>query len=312
MVDVVIVTNNSRDMVLECIGHLVDESIASITVVDNASQDDTAAAVGERAPHVRLVRLDDHAGLSFAFNRGSECGSAPYVLFLNDDMFTERGAIDRLAAVLEARPGAASAGGRLVDATTLVTQDAYRPRAFPTLAGYAVTLSGLDRLWPRNPWSAPRSHRDLDDSGAAVEVDQPAGSGLLVRRSALERIGGWDEGYWFWFEDVDISRRLAAHGTAVWAPDAAFRHLGGATVGRWTAAESLRRMLHGMVRFGSLHFPRSQTRALGALLVLMAVPRALVFRVLDAKKYALYRDLTRNGAALLRRRPAPGLLERGG
>jgi N-acetylglucosaminyl-diphospho-decaprenol L-rhamnosyltransferase len=312
MVDVVIVTNNSREMVLACLDHLVDDAIASIVVVDNASDDGTAGALRERGADVRLVRLDEHRGLSFAFNRGSECGSAPYVLFLNDDMFTEPGAIDRLVAVLDSRPGAASAGGRLVDPATRATQDAYRPRAFPTLAGYAMTLSGLDRLWPSNPWSAPKSHRDLDDGGVPVEVDQPAGSGLLVRRSVLEQIGGWDEGYWFWFEDVDISRRLSRHGAALWAPEATFRHLGGATVGRWTAAESLRRMLHGMVRFGALHFPRSQTRAFGALLVAMAVPRALVFRVLDVQKCALYRDLARNGAALLRRRPPPGLLERGG
>jgi len=310
MVDVVIVTNNARAMVLECLDHIRDRSIASIVVIDNASEDGTAEAVREHAPHVRLVHLDSHRGLSFAFNRGGECGSAPYVLFLNDDMFSEPGAIDRLVAVLDAHPHAVSAGGRLVDPTTLVTQDAYRPRAFPTLAGYAMSLTGLDRLWPRNPWTAPSSHRDLDDHGDPIEVDQPAGGGLLVRRSALERIGGWDEGYWFWFEDVDISRRLAAHGPALWAPDAMFRHIGGATVGRWTAAESLRRMLHGMVRYGSIHFPRSQTRALGALLVTMAVPRALLFRRLDRQKWTVYRDLTSNGAALLRRRRAPGMLER--
>ena len=310
MVDVVIVTNNARDMVLECLDHLRDASIASIVVVDNASEDGTADAVREHAPGARLVRLDEHHGLSFAFNRGSERGTAPYVLFLNDDMFTEPGAIDRLVAILAGHPRAASAGGRLADPATLVTQDAYRPRAFPTLAGYATTLTGLDRVWKRNPFTAPASHRDLDDSGGPLEVDQPAGGGLLVRRDVLELIGGWDEGYWFWFEDVDISRRLSSHGIALWAPEATFRHVGGATVSRWTAAESLRRMLHGMVRYGSIHFPRSQTRALGALLVAMAIPRAVLFRVLDAQKYALYRDLTRSGAALLRRRPAPGMLER--
>lgn len=311
MVDIVIVTNNAREMVLDCLAHLRDESIASIVVVDNASEDGTAEALRDHAPQVRVVRLETHHGLSFAFNRGSECGSAPYVLFLNDDMFGEAGAVDRLLAALQAHPRAASAGGRLVDPTTLVTQDRYRPQAFPTLAAYAMTLTGLDRLWRRNPWTAPRSHRDLDDRGAALEVDQPAGAGLLVRRPVLEQIGGWDEGYWFWFEDVDISRRLADHGPAIWAPDATFRHIGGATVSRWTAAESLRRMLHGMVRYGSLHFPRSQTRALGALLVAMAVPRALVFRALrDREKLAVYRDLTHNGAALMRRRRVPGMLRR--
>jgi GT2 family glycosyltransferase len=310
MVDVVIVTNNAREMVLECLACATDGSISSIVVVDNASVDGTADALRERAPDVRLVRLESHHGLSFAFNRGAELGSAPYVLFLNDDMFTEPGAIDLLVAVLDGHASAVSAGGRLADPATLETQEAYRPRAFPTLAGYAMTLSGLDRLWPRNPWTAPRSHCDLDDAGDPVEVDQPAGGGLLVRRSVFEQIGGWDEGYWFWYEDVDISRRLADHGPALWAPAATFRHIGGATVSRWTAAESLRRMLHGMVRYGSLHFPRSQTRMLGALLVAMAVPRALIFRRLDAQKWAVYRDLTSNGAALLRRRGVRGMLER--
>ncbi|HUR86504.1 MAG TPA: glycosyltransferase [Solirubrobacteraceae bacterium] len=310
MVDVVIVTNNARDMVLECLDHLGDGSIASIVVVDNASEDGTAGAVRDHAPEARLVRLDEHHGLSFAFNRGSECGTAPYVLFLNDDMFTEPGAIDRLVAVLDSHPSAASAGGRLADPATLATQDAYRPRAFPTLTGYAMSLTGADRLWPQNPWSTPRSHRDLDDGNGPIEVDQPAGSGLMVRRDVLEQIGGWDEGYWFWFEDVDISRRLSAYGPALWAPEATFRHVGGATVSRWTAAESLRRMLHGMSRYGSLHFPRRQTRALGALLVAMAVPRALVFARLDRQKATLYRDLARNGVALMRRRDVPGMLER--
>ena len=310
MVDVVIVTNNSREMVLECVELLVDDSISSIVVVDNASRDGTADALRTQAPHARLVRLDDHKGLSFAFNRGSEQGSAPYVLFLNDDMFTEAGAIDRLAAVLDGRPRAMSAGGRLIDPVTRDTQDAYRPRAFPTLAGYAMTLTGLDRVWAKNPWTAPRSHRGLDDAGPPIEVDQPAGSGLLVRRAVLEQIGGWDEGYWFWFEDVDISRRLSAHGPALWAPEAAFRHLGGATVKRWTAAESLRRMLHGMVRYGALHFPPSQRRPLGALLVAMALPRALVFGLLDRRRCAIYRDLAANGISLMRRRPAPGMIER--
>ncbi|MEY2516191.1 MAG: hypothetical protein QOJ89_3549 [bacterium] len=310
MVDVVIVTHNAREMMLECLDHLQDPSIASIVVVDNASADGSDEAVRERAPRVQLIRLDSHHGLSFAFNRGSERGSAPYVLFLNDDMFSEPGAIDGLVAVLDARPRAVSAGGRLVDPRTRMTQDAYRPRAFPTLLGYAMSLTGLDRLWPKNPWTAPRSHRDLDDRGEPVEVDQPAGGGLLVRRSVLKQIGGWDEAYWFWFEDVDVSRRLAAHGAALWVPKAVFRHVGGATVSRWTAAESLRRMLHGMVRYGSIHFPRSQTRALGALLVAMAVPRALVFRRLDREKCTVYRDLTSNGAALLRCRAVPGMLER--
>lgn len=310
MIDVVVVTNNARDMVLECLGHLGDATIASIVVVDNASSDGTADAIAARAPHVRVVRLDAHRGLSFAFNRGSECGRAPLVLFLNDDMFCQPGAIDRLAGVLGEQRDAASAGGRLVDPATLATQDAYRPRAFPTLGGFAMSLSGLDRLWRANPWSAPRSHRALDERGGPVAVDQPAGGGLLVRRSALDAIGGWDEGYWFWYEDVDISRRLAAHGRALWVPDAVFRHVGGATVKRWTATESVRRMLHGMVRYGWLHLPRSQTRAFGLLLLAMAVPRAVVFGCARSPRWTVYRDLTRNGAALLRRRPAPGLLER--
>src|SRR3954468_779140 len=154
MVDAVVVTSNSRDVALKCLAHLGDPAIDRVVLVDNASGDGTIDAVRERFPDVDTVRFDTHSGLSAAFNAGAARTAAPLILFLNDDIFAAGGAVSRLAAELEARPDAVSAGGRLVNPDEVgATQDQYRPRRFPTLMTFFMTLTGTDRLWKQNPWS---------------------------------------------------------------------------------------------------------------------------------------------------------------
>lgn len=294
-------------MVSDCVEHLSGEGCDRIIVVDNASDDGTTAALRAGATVVDVVRFDTHGGLSRAFNAGVARGRAPYVLFLNDDMFTRPGSVARLAATLGAAPQAVSTGGRLVDPGDGRTQEAYLPRTFPGLGTFVMALSGLDRLWPGHPWRSRPI--DRDGSEKPIVVEQPAGTGLLVRRSALEAIGGWDERYSFWYEDVDLSRRLAGQGTALYEPAAVFRHIGGATVSRWTRAESLRRYLHGLTQYAGAHLGRRQRAVLGIVLVLASLPRIVVFGVLRrADMAALYRDGLRVAGALLWGRAIPPLV----
>ena len=81
---------------------------------------------------------------------------------------------------------------------------------------------------------------------------------MLVRREVTERIGGWDERYWFWYEDVDFSRRLAAHGTQLYVPAAPFRHVGGATARRLRRVDGHRRTFHGVLVYA--HTPLLRSR----------------------------------------------------
>ena len=303
MVDAVFLTWNSRDQALECIAHLADPVVASITCVDNASSDGTAEAVRATHPDVRVVALDSDAGFAGALNRGAALGAAPFVLYLNDDVFAAPGSVSRLVEALEARPDAVACGGRLVNGD-LTTQDRYRPRPFPSPATLVARLLGLERLWARNPWTGAHLRKPLDDH-TTVEVDQPAGACLLVRRSVAEEAGGWDERYWFWYEDVDFSRRLARRGVSLYVPSAPFRHVGGATAGRLSAPEGHRRAYYGALRYAEGHFSRAGRAAVALTMIAVALVRGALRMRSDPDGARTYVMLARSARAVLLGRGLP-------
>jgi N-acetylglucosaminyl-diphospho-decaprenol L-rhamnosyltransferase len=309
-VDVVIPTFNARELMLRCLQRLDDPAIAQTVVVDDASTDGTSRALTEHFPEVHIVVLDRHYGLAHALNRGAEVGTAEFVLFLNNDVFPVDGAIGHLCGALKDNPLATSAGGHLVDPGTERTQDTYQPRALPGLMGLIVRLSGIERVWPKNPWTGQHLRRPLD-TGATTQTDrQPAGACLLVRREALEQVGGWDEGYWFWYEDVDLSRRLVELGSALYVPTAMFEHVGRASTSRWARYEQHKRLYHGTLRYAEQHLPRWQQVLLGAMMVMVTIPRiAWLGRRSQPDAVSSYRHLLGEGLALATGRtlvPAPG------
>src|SRR5437588_588045 len=122
LLDVVIPTYNARELVLGCLKSLEDPIVAQRIVVDDVSEDDTVEAIRDRAPDVEIVELTEHRGLAHALNAGAARGDAPYVLFLNNDVFATAGAVASLAEALDSAPLAASASGRLIDYETGATQ----------------------------------------------------------------------------------------------------------------------------------------------------------------------------------------------
>jgi N-acetylglucosaminyl-diphospho-decaprenol L-rhamnosyltransferase len=309
-VDVVIPSFNARELILRCLQRLDDPAIAQTVVVDDASTDGTSHALSESFPDVRVVVLDHHRGLAHALNRGAEAGTAEFVLFLNNDVFPINGAIGHLFKALRDNPLAASAGGRLVDPETERTQDTYQPRALPGLMGLTVRLSGIERAWPRNPWTGQHLRHPLD-AVATVQTDrQPAGACVLVRREAFEQVQGWDEGYWFWYEDVDLSRRLAELGDALYVPTAMFEHVGRASTSGWPRHEQHKRLYHGTLRYAEQHLPRWQQVLLGILMVMAMIPRIAWFGIRSQPDaLSSYRHLLSEGWALVAGQvllPAPG------
>ena len=309
VVDVVVLTHDSRELVLDCLARLGDPAIERLIVVDNASSDGTEQAIREAFPDVHVVRLDEHGGISRGYNEGAAAGSAEYILFLNDDILADDGSVSALLEELGANPRVASAGGRLLNPGERTTQLQYNPHRFPTPLSLGTMLSGVEQLWPANPWSGDHLRHPADERRSQI-VDQPAGAALMVRRAVFEAIGGWDTGYWFWFEDVDLSRRLAEQGEALFVPRATFEHLGGATVGRWTRADALERFYHGILRYAAKFFSPPQRVAFALALIAFALPRILVFTLLRRPELArLQRTVARAALALMRGR-APVLAGR--
>ncbi len=294
--DVVVVTFDTRDVTLSCLEHLTAAAGLRAIVVDNGSTDGTAEAIAQRFPQATVVRLEEGVGFAEACNRGAAAGDAPLVLFLNSDVLARPGAIDALAGALEARPDAVAAGGRLVDPGTDDTQPAYAPQPFPGLGTLVARVTGLEALRATSPDPALLAER------GTVECDQPAGACILVRRAVFDAIGGFDEHYWFWYEDVDLARRLRARGPLLHVGGAVFEHLGGGTFASWGREQGLRSRLHGIVRYASVHLPRRDRALLGLALAASGALRFLAFRLLRRRALAdAWREGARAGLGLVRR-----------
>ncbi len=277
--DVVVVTFDTREVTLECVARL-DRAGTRAIVVDNGSTDGTAEAVTARFPEAAVVRLERGVGFAEACNRGAAVGDAPLVLFLNSDVYARPGALDALVGALESDPGAVAAGGRLVDPGTDDTQPAYAPQPYPGLGALVARVTGLELLARGGPDRALLAER------GTISCDQPAGACLLVRRSVLASVAGFDERFWFWYEDVDLARRLRAHGRLLHVGGAVFEHLGGGTFASWGRERGLRSRLLGIARYAESHLPRRERVALGAALAASGLVRAAAFGLLRRRELA--------------------------
>jgi GT2 family glycosyltransferase len=294
------------EMTLACVADLDDPRIARVVVVDNAFA--TAGDAGEMRAELEarttVVPLERPHGFAAANNRGLAFGDAPYVLLLNSDIRSMPGAVDTLLRAMSDDARVVAAGGRLVDPATLATQPEYRPRPFPVLSNFLVILLGIEEIWPGNPVTR-RYHGTALDDLQVQQVAQPAAAALMVRRRDLDAVGGFDERFWFWFEDSDLLLRLSSRGRILYVPQAVFRHLGGGTFSRWSKSERIRSINHGILHYADAHLSRSKRAVLGIVSLAISLPRVVLFHRRRREEAEAWRAVAAGGSALLRGRRVP-------
>jgi N-acetylglucosaminyl-diphospho-decaprenol L-rhamnosyltransferase len=209
LVDVVIVAYNSGTHLRACVAPFASLDDTQVIVVDNDSTDHGLDTI-EDLP-AKLVRRSTNDGFATGCNAGWREGSAPFVLFLNPDAIIDQRSLRHLVAVLENDGRVGIAAPRLEghDGGLLFSQ-----RRFPTLRSTYAQALFLHRLFPRASWS-DEIVRDPDAYVAARSPDWVSGACILVRRSTLEQLGGWDERYFLYCEDIDLCRRVRGLGLEV-------------------------------------------------------------------------------------------------
>jgi N-acetylglucosaminyl-diphospho-decaprenol L-rhamnosyltransferase len=287
-IDVVIVTRDTREMTLRCAESVLatgdaDGLAISCTVVDNGSSDATAEAVAVRLPAVRVLRNEDNRGYGTACNQGLREGSGELVLILNSDIIARPGAIARLAGFLASNREHVAAGGRLVDPGTDRVQVGHNVRALPRLGAQVAQMVGLERLWPGNPVSRRYLMLDLDYD-RTQDVEQPPGSCLICRRADFDALGGFDEDFFYWYEDVDLVRRLRDRGRIAYVHNATFEHEGGATFGQWGRPELILAWYPSLFRYFGKHRPRWEGIVLRGVAATLALARTVGYVFFDRRR----------------------------
>lgn len=226
-VDVVVVAHASRQTLRACLEPLAGRPGLTVTVVDTASADDGFDTVADLA--ARLDRAPRNGGFAYGCNRGAAFGTAPYVLFLNPDARISEADTRRLVAALEEHPRAGLVAPRILGEHGEVEPSRRRE---PSVARMFATAFFLHRLAPNASWS-DEMVRDPQAYAVAGEAEWVSGACMLVRRAALEEVGGLDAGFFLYAEDTDLCVRLRAAGWAVhFEPAASVIHAGGHSMPR--------------------------------------------------------------------------------
>jgi len=234
LVAVAVVSWNTRDLLRDCLRSLAGQSLAEVWVVDNASQDGSAAMVAQEFPSVRLVASERNLGFGPAVNLVAAQTAAPWIAPANADVELRPSALRALLDAGERNPRAGILAPRLELPSGETQHSVY---AFPTIPFTARFNLGFhrrvgDRLCLEGFWD-PSRERD---------VDWAIGAFLLVRRAAWDAAGGFDQGQWMYAEDLDLCWRAARAGWSTrYVPSArVLHHASAATTQAWGDERTLR------------------------------------------------------------------------
>jgi hypothetical protein len=223
---IVILNWNTCDLLKQCLTTvfgLADEVAFDVIVVDNASTDHSLKMLTEHFPKVRIIANQENIGYARGNNIGVLACSTEYALILNTDAFLHPGALREMLGAADSDSRAAVVGAQLFNADGTF-QASHTP--FPTLWREFLILSGLGRLvfGPHFPSAGPNNDKQ------PRQVDYVEGACLLVRVEAYKAVGGLDESFFMYAEEVDLCYTLRQRGYHIlYAPAAQVTHLGGAS-----------------------------------------------------------------------------------
>jgi GT2 family glycosyltransferase len=224
---IVIVAWNVREQLTDCLQSLdrcPPREACEVFVVDNASTDGTAEAVRRGFPGVTVLANEKNCGFAAANNQGFALAHGEYVLVLNPDTIVPPRALDILCAFMDRRPEVGACGPRLLNAAGTVQPSARRFPSFRASLHRHTVFRHLPVFRQQHHQWLMRDFRHDEER----DVDQLMGAALFLRRAALDQVGGMDERFFMYYEEVDLCYRLRQAGwRIVFVPEATITHLGG-------------------------------------------------------------------------------------
>lgn len=247
---------------------------AEVLVVDNASNDGSVAMVQARFPQAVLIANTNNVGFAKANNQAVALAKGDYILYLNPDTILPEDCLHKCYAYMQAHPQAGALGCRLVDG-----KGAFLPeskRGFPSAAVAFYKISGLSGLFPRSR-RFNQYHLGYLSEHETHAVDVLVGCFMFCRKSVIDQVGSFDETYFMYGEDIDLSYRIKQAGFEnVYFPETTVIHYKGESTKKGSL-NYVRMFYQAMIIFAKKHFSSSQKQAF----VLM-IQCAIYFRAILA------------------------------
>jgi GT2 family glycosyltransferase len=263
---VIIVNWNGAEYLERLLRSLEDASPHSVIVVDNASSD-SSQEILLRFPNVETIRNQQNLGFGFAANQGIALAKTNYLLLLNADVEVMSGTLSLLECFLDENQTAAIVAPQLLFADGSL-QPSCRP--FPTTARLFLYFSYLDHLIPWKYRPGKEFHQTTS------EVDQPMGAAMMIRKSALDEVGTFDERFFLYMEDVDLCERIKKQGWKIFYLPAAkiIHYAGGSSRKDWERSQS--NLFESTMRYFNKRYGRFRMIVLRFLLFVALLIRSLV------------------------------------
>ena len=268
MIDAVIVAHGQADVTSRAARSIRSSGavVQSLTIVDTAGDPALAALADEATLDARVLARTDNPGYGAAANAGVNLGRAPLVLVANADVWAHAGALNELARALDEAPDAACVGPLLLNTDGSPQDSAF---AFPGL-GQAV----FDLLPLPARLRGSRLNGRLWSKGSARDVGYVLGAFMLMRRRALELVGGFSSAYWMYAEEVDLCRRFWDDGWRVrYDPAAHVTHIRASTTSA-RDGDMLPQLFRSRARWYRRHSTKPMAQAAIALMWLVLGVRA--------------------------------------
>jgi len=244
-------------------------------VVDNGSADGSIEVVERAVPEAHCIRMGRNAGFAAACNAGVGAGQSEFVFLLNPDAEIVGGTRAEIVAAFDYDASVRIVGPAILSPDGQLTPSA---RRFPSVASLFLYQLKLHRLARFVPPLADYFMLDFDAREAAL-IDQPMGAAFIMRRTDWDAIGGLDERYFLWFEEVDLARRVANDGgRSVYWPGIAVSHIGGTSFARLRRSERQRIWNASVERYARSHFGRRGRRLLRATFPIASLLAAVLER----------------------------------
>lgn len=301
ILSVIVVNWNTGDLLWRCLESIyadLSEVQAEVLVVDSASTDQSLAAAQEQFPQARYIQTPVNVGFGSANNLALRQAKGDYLWLLNPDTLVHPGAIKTLLNFMKQNPRVGAAASRLLNADGSLQ---YSCSPEPTLGREFLRMCHLGSVRPDGYYSMETW--DLVDPR---RVEVILGACMLVRRTALDQAGLFDERFFMYSEEVDLCRRIRLAGWEIyWVPQALVTHYGGQST-RQMAAEMFVQLYRAKIEFFRKHHGTLQASLYKLILYISGLPRLIlapVGRLEPAPRGEKHRTIAENYQRLLRALP---------